>query len=379
MTSHRILIVDDDVEALHLVGLMLKRKGHSIIAATSGQQALDKAMEAHPDLIILDIMMPDMDGYQVASQLRHHPVTANIPILMFTAKTTVNDKIAGFQAGADDYLTKPIHPAELITRVEALLQRQTQANVKLEKGHVIGFLPSKGGIGTTTLALNTALALQQQHPAQHVALVELRAGSGTLAMQLGVTTSGGLQKLLEVPLATLDANTIIQHVILHNSGLHLLLSKASPEGIGPQITQDYARTIVHYLNVNYDYVLIDLPLSVTQANVEALQMADEIILTLAPNQIGLTLAQEMLNSLNKQNINAHKVKVVLLHCAPTVSSLTRHTIEQKLHCEMIGNMPPMPDLAYESARTGCPIVTLQPDSTISQQVHLVVKSISKNP
>ena len=119
----KILIVDDDVDTLRLVGIMLQRQGYQIIAATNGQQGLSKALEERPDLILLDVMMPDMDGYEVTRQLRQAPPTAQTPILMFTAKSQLDDKVAGFEVGVDDYLTKPTHPAELQAHVKALLAR----------------------------------------------------------------------------------------------------------------------------------------------------------------------------------------------------------------------------------------------------------------
>ena len=119
----KILIVDDDIETLRLVGLMLQRQGFNIVAANNGTQALAQAAHEHPDLILLDVMMPDMDGYQVTRKLRKDPQTANTPILMFTAKTQVDDKLAGYEAGVDDYLTKPVHPVELVARIKVLLAR----------------------------------------------------------------------------------------------------------------------------------------------------------------------------------------------------------------------------------------------------------------
>ena len=98
----RILIVDDDLESLKLIGLMLQRRGYQIAAASSGAQALSKAEADQPSLIILDVMMPDMDGYEVTRRLRANAKTSPIPIIMFTAKTLVGDKGAGFQAGADE-------------------------------------------------------------------------------------------------------------------------------------------------------------------------------------------------------------------------------------------------------------------------------------
>jgi len=319
-----------------------------------------------------------MDGYQVAHQLRNHPVTENIPILMFTAKSTVNDKITGFQAGADDYLTKPIHPAELITRVKALRQRQARVSMKQKKGRTISFLPTKGGIGTTTLALNTALTLKQIYPDEKVALVELRAGSATLALQLNITAGGGLQKLLQRKLPHLNKDIVMQQMIRHSSGMQILFSKASPEGSGPKLTTAYVRTLLHHLNAEYDYVLLDLPLSVTTANTEALREADAIIMTLAPHQIGLRMAEEMLISLDRQSIGAHKAKIVLINLIPAISSLNRNTVEQRLQREMICSIPSMPDLAYESTQTGRAMVTIQPKNLVSQQVRLVVQSITKS-
>src|SRR5215813_8877646 len=121
--SEKILIVDDDLDTLRLVGLMLQRQGYQISAASNGQQGLDKAFEENPDLILLDVMMPDMDGYEVSRRLRQNPSTVNTPILMFTAKSQLNDKVIGFEVGVNDYLTKPTHPSELQARVKTLLAR----------------------------------------------------------------------------------------------------------------------------------------------------------------------------------------------------------------------------------------------------------------
>ena len=124
--AQKILVVDDELDSVKLIGIMLQRQGYEIVAAQSGAQALVKAETENPDLVILDIMMPDIDGYEVCRQLRTNPATANLPIIMFTAKTLVGDKVTGFQAGADDYLTKPVHPAELASRVKAVLLRSAR-------------------------------------------------------------------------------------------------------------------------------------------------------------------------------------------------------------------------------------------------------------
>src|SRR5512141_2792943 len=103
--SEKILIVDDDLDTLRLVGLMLQRQGYQISAATNGQQGLDKAFEEGPELILLDVMMPDMAGYDVTRRLRRNPSTLATPVLMFTPKSQPDDKVIGFEVRANDYLT----------------------------------------------------------------------------------------------------------------------------------------------------------------------------------------------------------------------------------------------------------------------------------
>jgi DNA-binding response OmpR family regulator len=100
--AEKILIVDDDIDTLRLVGLMLQRQGYEISAASNGIQALAMAQRERPDLILLDLMMPDIDGVEVTRRLRSIDTTKDVPIIMFTAKTQVEDKILGFEAGADD-------------------------------------------------------------------------------------------------------------------------------------------------------------------------------------------------------------------------------------------------------------------------------------
>ena len=117
----KILIVDDDAETLRLIGMMLERQGFVVASLNNGIQAVEIARSEKPDLIVLDVMMPEVDGYEVTRLIRNEPSLMDVPILMFTAKSQVNDKVVGYEAGVDDYLTKPVHPAELVAHIRALL------------------------------------------------------------------------------------------------------------------------------------------------------------------------------------------------------------------------------------------------------------------
>ena len=120
MTNKRILVVDDDVKAVELVKLYLSRDGYRVMTANDGLEALRLAQESHPDLIVLDLMLPGMDGLEICRTIRRE---SDVPIIMLTARTTDEDKLTGLGMGADDYVTKPFSPRELAARVRAVLRR----------------------------------------------------------------------------------------------------------------------------------------------------------------------------------------------------------------------------------------------------------------
>jgi phosphate regulon transcriptional regulator PhoB len=121
--STTILAVDDEPDVLDLLDFTLKQAGYRVEFADDGNQALTKARQTLPDLILLDWMLPEMEGLEVCKLLRRDPATANIPIIMLTAKATEMDRILGFELGADDYVTKPFSPRELVLRIKAILSR----------------------------------------------------------------------------------------------------------------------------------------------------------------------------------------------------------------------------------------------------------------
>ena len=121
MDKQRILVVDDEPNIVHLARLYLERDGYQVLAVGDGQEALDTVTAGKPDLVVLDVMLPSVDGFEVCRRLRaqNNPV----PIIMVTARDDDIDKILGLELGADDYLTKPFNPRELVARVKAVLRR----------------------------------------------------------------------------------------------------------------------------------------------------------------------------------------------------------------------------------------------------------------
>ncbi len=153
MAGKKVLVVDDDVKTVELVKLYLNRDGYKVLAAYDGAGALSIARDAHPDLIVLDLMLPGMDGLEVCRTLRGE---SDVPIIMLTARTTDEDKLVGLNSGADDYITKPFSPRELAARVRTVLRRLPGEHGPAEIKHgdlTVNFLKHEASLGGKNLNL----------------------------------------------------------------------------------------------------------------------------------------------------------------------------------------------------------------------------------
>jgi len=372
--AQNILVVDDDRDSLKLIGLMLQRRGYQITVAQTGAQALVKAEGESPDLIILDVMMPDIDGYEVCRRLRANPQTAHLPVIMFTAKTQVTDKVAGFQAGADDYLTKPIHPAELTTRVEAMLLRSAWSRtgaVPAITARTIGFVGAKGGVGTTTLVVNVAIAMAQPDVGQgkRVVMAELVNGGGTGGLQLGFAHPNGLVTLMSKSVEELDLRMVESQLVEHDS-VRLLFAPVEPRSALLPLPQ-VETTVNHLVHVS-DFLLLDLGSGLDAAARTAIKLCQYIVLVVEPQRVALTLAQAMLSELSEMDVLRDRIGLVLFNRAPSAASISKSAVEGLLG-EVITVIPPASELAFQAAEVGVPIVQFQPGSLVSGQIRDLAK------
>lgn len=186
-----VLVIDDQENIIEFIKLGLKYEGFLVESAADGMQGLTAAQRLDPDMIILDVMLPGMDGLEVCRRLRTNPVTQNIPVLMLTAKDDVRDRIAGLDTGADDYLTKPFSFEELVARIRAILRRQNRSRGdETEEGH--GQILQFGD-----LKLNTATR---------------EVTRGERQIELTATEYNLLHLFMSHPRQVLDRQTILQRV-----------------------------------------------------------------------------------------------------------------------------------------------------------------------
>lgn len=381
--SQKILIIDDDLDTLRLVGLMLQRQGYQISAATNGQQGLEKAFEEDPDLILLDVMMPDMDGYEVTRRLRSNPSTLETPILMFTAKTQLDDKVIGFEVGANDYLTKPTHPSELQARVKTLLSRvgEKKANASStqdeNRGYVIGVLGARGGLGTTTMAVNIGAGLQTRTKAE-VIVAEMLPGQGTLALDVGVTSSKGLVDLLSITkLSELTRDQVREALVQHGSGLKLLLASDRPRDMHLINQVANYETLVRRLATLARFVVLDLGVGIQPFAEKIITLCDEVFIVLegVPNTIIHTKA--LIDDIAALGFTKRNIRVVLNNRIRSDTQLPSSQVQSKLEHDILSTLTPAPELFVQATRIQTPAVLCQPDSLTARQITKLVEFVTE--
>jgi len=217
----RVLIVEDEPDIRALVVHHLKREGYQVSAASSGEEALRQVQAAPPDLVILDLMMPAMDGLEVCRRLRQDPATASLPIVMLTAKGDEVDRVLGLEIGADDYVVKPFSPKELLARVRAVLRRSRPAP---------GAAPLRLGalvvdLGTHTASVGEqALALTPKEFDLLRALVEARGR--VLSREFLLDRVWGYSRASEIESRTVDVHVRRLRVKLGAEGRRILTVKS---------------------------------------------------------------------------------------------------------------------------------------------------------
>jgi DNA-binding response OmpR family regulator len=371
--TEKILIVDDDVDTLRLVGLMLQRQGYQISAASNGDQGLIKAFEEKPDLILLDVMMPDMDGYEVTRRLRSNPATATTPILMFTAKTQLDDKVTGFEVGVDDYLTKPTHPAELQAHVKALLARGDKKEAKEivtahheEHGFVVGVMAARGGLGVSSLVANLAAAIFTRAQTD-VILAELVPGHGTLGMDLGLTSQKALNDLLSGITAEITREKVEASLVTHSSGLKLMMASENPRDIHLTSRVNNYEALVTRLASLARFVVLDLGSGFLPFVQSILPMCSERIVVVEGSANTIEQSKLLIDEIVALGIDSKVITAVLNNRVRSESQMPLKQAQEKLGHSIAATLTPAPELFVQALRMQTTAVLCQPSNVTSQQ------------
>ena len=372
----RILVIDDDQNVQRLLRVTLKQEGFEVVVAGDGIEGLRLWEVEAPSLILLDVNLPKQDGYQVATKIRETEGSgSHVPIIMLTAEKDVSQKVRGLRAGADDYLVKPFHQAELLARMKSLLTRFSAGAVsgmgKPPLGKVLAFYGAKGGVGTTTIAINTAIALHAEHQ-RRVALVDgvLQFGDHRVFLDLG-NDRKSISDLASVH--TIDADLMKSIVVQHDSGVDLLLAPPTPEE-GDRIQEHQMVQTLDVLRTMYDYTVVDVEKRLGDLTLSVLDHADQIYIVMTADLSCLKNVRLALEALARIGYEGSKVKL-LLNRSNAFTGISVQAAEGVLKRKFEHKVANEYRVAISAQNSGAPFSHTKPDSPLGREIAALAASI----
>ncbi len=377
--ERRILIVQDE-STLEALRPLLTSAGYQPCEATSGEQALALVKEQRIDLAIIEADLPGIDGYELCRQLHSSQVTGSIPIMLLTHRAHINDKVSGFEAGADDYVTKPFEPQELLYRLKVLMSRKGMrgempaAPGQPPRGHIIALFGTKGGVGRTTIGVNLSVALQRRTRGR-VVLFDADFFFGDIALHLGVPPQHTILDLITQK-DGIARDIVDQILIQHNSGVRVLLSPRNPEDV-ELIAPTHVAQLLDYLAANNDYIVVDCQAIYDERTLIILEKADAILLVIRPD-VGSVKNMAVFSELAaKLQLSFDKKIHIVLNRAGSKSGIGANEIERIFRRQIEFHIGSGGNAISVSVNRGVPLVIEQPNHPFSLQVMQIADTLIK--
>jgi pilus assembly protein CpaE len=380
----RVLVVDDDLNIQRVLVFALKQEGYEVTVASNGAAGVEMALDARPDLILMDVAMPKLDGYAATQQIRAaEKGVGRVPIIMLTSEADVEQRVRGLRAGADDDIVKPFHPLELMARIKALLARGGPTVAKTDEAPMLGklcaFYPAKGGVGTTTIAINTGIALARELK-RRTALIDanLQFGDLRVFLDLGLDTSSIVSAVSE---PDLDLDLFRTMMVSHRSGIELLLAPPTPAAadIVVERQRQAPAMISNLLNLSrrlYDYTLVDMSQAIDDFNLQLFDEADVIFVVMTADLSCLKNVPLVLETMVSLGYEQGKVQLVLnrsnAYTGINVSN-AESALGRKIDYQIINEYRG----AISALNSGEPFMSSRADAPLSKSVLAFAKALDK--
>jgi pilus assembly protein CpaE len=363
----KALAIDDEVTITTILSRFLDGAGFETEVASSGPEGLEKAMIMRPDVTIVDIMMPDVDGYEVCRRLRKDPRTARGTIVTLTARGQMIDKQMAFEAGANAHITKPFKGKELVDEIQRLLSARVCVGPPM--GHHITVLRLEEKVGATMLATNLALALAKGSGCQ-VAIADLVLEGGAVLERLGLTGTN------EWPISSqTSAYELATYLTRHESGL-FVLPAPKPSG-GGQVPPAAVSRMLDTLSGWNDFALYDTPVNLGLLAAPLMRSSDLILLVLKPSQAIIRQAKQSLKVLVQSGVRQSQIWPVLNMVRPEQDSWQKE-IENLWGIPLPAALPWAPMECGRAMTQHQSLILNQPDSPIAEVIHHLAHKITQD-
>ena len=383
MAATKVLVVDDDLNIQRVLVFTLKQEGFEVHVASDGQAGVEMAASIEPDLILMDVAMPKLDGYAATQQIRAAETRERVPIIMLTAEADVEQRVRGLRAGADDDIVKPFHPLELIARIKALLARSgagTPAKAGAEQptlGQLYCFYGAKGGVGTTTIALNSGIAMALRLKRKTALLdANLQFGDTRVFMDLGLDTPSIVNAITE---PDLDSELLKRLVTTHRSGIDMLLAPPNPEQADIVVERQRAdpgtlSRLLGLMRRAYDYTFVDMAKSIDDFNLQLFDEADVIFVVMTADLSCLKNVRLVLETMDSLGYERSKIQLVLnrsnAYTGINVDN-AESALGRKIDFQVINEYRG----AISALNSGEPFMSSRPDGPLGQSVSKFAREV----
>lgn len=382
----RVLLIDDEPFYYKLLNRPMKEAGHVLEHSKTGKDGLAKVSSTKPDVIIVDLRLPDISGHDILERLRRDSEFSNIPVIVITAKNELGDKLKAFELGADDYLIKPFQPEELVARMRILARRGKAMKIvsEMEKSDeklttIVAVHSLRGGVGTTSISVNLALAFNQIW-AKKTLLIDAVLSAGQVAMMLNSKPRYTWEDFMDLELKNIDDDLVQEIASRHPSGLSFISAPKSPIALDT-FSDEFWQLVLGRFAKQYEFIVIDTAHDFSDITIQMLNYASEIVLVMAPEMSSLRAAMSTMEIYDRLGFSPEKIKL-LLNSNTSIAGIRQTNFEKVLAHPVDFVIPYEPDEVIRAVNFGEPFLLKNPDLTISTKIedmaYILTHEVHKN-
>jgi pilus assembly protein CpaE len=329
--NKKILIIEDEFPMRYLIEYQLKHNGYVVNLAKDGPDGLKAIQQDRPDLVLLDVMMPGMDGFEVCLHIKNNPETADIPVIFVTASEVYDYRTRAFDVGAAEYMTKPFRPEDLVEQIKAVIHRsgatyegvysETAVSQQKTNGQTISLFSPKGGVGVTTLAVQFAEAITV-HAERPVVLIDLHLPLGGLAPMLRLFPRHDITELLKVPKSYVTMEIVDQFAMRYRDNIYLI--PAPGRLLDPQLNlnMETFRHVLDLLTKGGYEVVVDVGSQLSKYAIEALAASQLTFIVTSGQAVSNQQVDAVLQAADHFGLDARRLMPVINEVAGPVREVT---------------------------------------------------------
>ena len=311
----RVLLIDDEQFYFKLLQKPLTDAEYKLEYAKSGSEGLAKIPSFEPELLIVDLKLPELDGFEILKRLRRDPKFSYIPVVVITSQDELSEKLKAFELGADDYLVKPFQPEELVARLGILarrgraMQMAQKETTSTSDATIVTVHSLRGGLGCSSIVVNLGLAFHKLWGKQTL-LIDSVLTAGQVALLLDAKPTATWENLVGIESQDLDETVVAEIMGSHKSGIRYIASPRYPIA-ADTFTSEELKLLMENIKSQNDFIIIDTSHDFSDMTIQMLSMSDTILLVMAPEMASLRTTVSAMEIYDRLGIPLDKVKIAL--------------------------------------------------------------------